>query len=637
MAGLEPLMEQNFLEYASYVIVDRAIPEFRDGLKPVQRRILATLQKMDDGKFHKVANVIGETMKLHPHGDASIGEALVVLANKEYFIDKQGNFGNIITGHAAAAARYIECRLTDLARETLFSRALTSYRPSYDGRNQEPVFLPAKLPVLLLLGTEGIAVGMSTRILPHNFVELLEAQIKILKNQRVELYPDFPTGGIVDVTEYEDGRGKVRVRARIEPVDEKTIVIREIPFGTTTESLIASIEAAAQKGKVKIASINDYTTDKVEIEIGLPRGINASEVVPQLFAYTECEMSVNSNIVLIKDRHPAELAITELLRALTEQLREQIGAELAFELSELKDKRYWLSLERIFIEKRVYKRIEEATSDEAVMRECHLGLAPYLKELERAVSDEDIRRLLDIPIRRISRFDLEKNRRDLRDIAAAIARVEGQIARLTQTTIQYLKDLLKKHGDRYPRRSELTKFEVVDLRAVARQDIRVAYDPETGYFGSEVKTPSHQLTVSEYDRILIVTKDGAFRIVRPAEKMFIEGQVVYLERFDEEQGQVFTVVYRDKDKNAFAKRVYIKSYIRDREYELIKDKAGHLDYLIPGEASGKIAMEFVPRKRARLKGTQFNLNKLALMGVSARGVRLAPHPVAKLRRLKPGE
>ncbi|MCU0663573.1 MAG: DNA topoisomerase IV subunit A [Myxococcota bacterium] len=634
MTGLEPLMERNFLEYASYVIVDRAIPELRDGLKPVQRRILSTLHKMDDGKFHKVANVIGETMKLHPHGDASIGDALVVLANKEFFIEKQGNFGNIVTGHSAAAARYIECRLTELARETLFSKALTIYQPSYDGRNKEPVFLPAKLPVILMLGTEGIAVGMSTRILPHNLSELLEAQVKLLQHESVHLFPDFPTGGIIDVSEYADGKGKVRVRARIDVADEKKIVIHEIPFSTTTENLIASIEAAAQKGKVKISSINDFTTDRVEIEIGLPRGVYASEVVPQLYAYTECEVSITSNILVINERHPVELGVSELLRTLTDQLRDQIGLELEHELGELKEKRHWLNLERLFIEQRVYKRIEDATTDEDVRRECYLGLRPFFDKLEREVSDEDIKRLLDIPIRRISRFDIEKNKRDLEDNDIAVAKVEVKLARLTHTTVQYLKGLLKKYGGNYPRRTEITSFESVDVRAVARQNIKVGYDPETGYFGCEVKGSQYQLTVSEYDRILIITRDGAFRITGPSDKMLIEGEVVYLDLFDQNNGQTFTVVYRDKQKNAFAKRVQIKRFIRDREYELIKDKDGRLEYLIPGESKGQVRLDFVPAKRQKVSNIVFDMNTLELTGVSARGTRMAPKPVSKLRWLK---
>ena len=323
MANLDPLMRRNFLEYASYAILDRAIPDLRDGCKPVQRRILHTLFEMHDGRFHKVANVIGETMKLHPHGDASIGDALVVLANKDYFIERQGNFGNLLTGHPAAAARYIECRLTPLALETLFNPNLTEFVPSYDGRSDEPVFLPAKLPVMLMLGVEGIAVGMATRILPHNFVELLRAQIAILSGKPFKLLPDFPQGGLMDVSEYDDGRGKVKVRALIDARGEKTVVIREIPFGTTTETLIASIEAASQQGRVKIAAIDDYTTDKVEIELELARGVYADEVIPQLYAYTECAVSVSSSVLAIRDRKPVEMTVTEVLDELTEQLRER--------------------------------------------------------------------------------------------------------------------------------------------------------------------------------------------------------------------------------------------------------------------------------------------------------------------------
>jgi len=329
-----------------------------------------------------------------------------------------------------------------------------------------------------------------------------------------------------------------------------------------------------------------------------------------------------------------ELPVTELLQALTEQLRFQIGVELKVELAELKDKKHWLNLERIFIEKRIYQRIEEATSDEDIRLECYKGLDPYVKSLERPVSDEDIKKLLDIPIRRISRFDIEKNKRDLADVAFAIAKVDSKIAKLTQTTINSIKALLKKHGDRYPRKSEIASFEVVDLRAVARQNIKVAYDPETGYFGSEVKGAQYQLTVSEYDRILIITRDGAFRIVGPVEKILIEGEVVYLDLFDQDKGQVFTVVYRDKGKTAFAKRIQIKRFIREREYEIIKDKAGRLDYLIPGEVSGQIRLDFVFSKRARISNVVFDMGKLEFVGVSSRGTRMAPKPVSKLRFLK---
>jgi topoisomerase-4 subunit A len=626
-------MADNFLQYASYVIVDRAIPDIRDGLKPVQRRILTTLSRMDDGKFHKVANIIGDTMKLHPHGDASIGDALVTLANKEYFIEKQGNFGNILTGHPAAAPRYIECRLTDLAKETLFRKALTRYRPSYDGRTEEPESLPAKLPVILLLGAEGIAVGMSTRILPHNFGELLEAQIKVLKNEPMELFPDFRTGGVVDVSEYDDGNGRVRVRARIEKKDSKTVTIREIPYGTTTESVIASMEAAAQKGKVKIGAINDFTTEAVEIEVGLARGVYADEVIPQLYAHTDCEVSVSCNMVMIKDRQPVEMSVSEVLCSLTDQLRGLIKAELELERDLLLDKKHWLDLERIFIENRIYKRIEEAETEEQVHSEVREGLAPHLKELKREVTDDDIARLLGIPIRRISRFDIEKNRKDIDTTVKALKQVRGKLRKLTPTTIAYLEHLIETYGPRFPRRSEISTFETVDVRAVSRHNLRVSYDAKTGFFGTAVKGDRHQLDVSEYDKILLVSRDGSYRITGPEDKVLIP-KVIYCKVFDPEEGVQFTVVYRTKDKIVYGKKIHIKAFIRDREYELIKGRDGRVDLLIEGGCNDAVHLDFVPRKRQRVHEADFDLGELEPTGVGARGRRLAPKPVARIKRIR---
>ncbi len=637
MTDLKPLMERNFLEYASYVIVDRAIPDLRDGLKPVQRRILATLFKIDDGKFHKVANIIGDTMKLHPHGDASIGDALVVLANKEFFIERQGNFGNIITGHSAAAPRYIECRLTELARQTLFSKELTETRPSYDGRNTEPVFLPAKLPILLMLGTEGIAVGMATRIMPHNFCELLRAQIAVLKNRPFELLPDFATGGLVDVTEYDDGRGKVKVRARIDISSEKTIVIREVPFSTTTESLIASIENAAGKGKVKISSIDDFTTDTVEIEIGLPRGVYADEVVPQLWAHTDCEVSVSSNMVMIRDRRPVELSVTEVLCILTDQVRGILKAELELELGHLEDQRHWLTLERIFIENRIYKRIEEATTAEAVKYEVYAGLETYEELLVRAVTDDDIERLLKIPIRRISQYDIDRNREEIKKTEKEMAAVKRRLRKLTETTIGYLEGLLKCFGGQFPRRTEITTFESVDVRTVARHNLKAAYDPETGFFGTAVKGEKYQLSLSEYDKVLVISKDGSYRIIGPEEKFLIPGKVIYLDVFDPEEGAHFTVVYRDNGRIAWAKKIHIRAFIHNREYELIKGKEGKVDLLLPGGSDDTIHMDFVPAKRQRVREARFDLSILEEVGASARGRRLAPKPVLKLRKMRQSE
>lgn len=634
MAQLDSLMRENFLEYSSYVVLDRAIPDIRDGLKPVQRRILHTLFTMADGRFHKVANVIGESMKLHPHGDASIGDALVVLANKEFFIERQGNFGNLHTGHPAAAARYIECRLTDLALETLFHKPLTDFVPSYDGRTQEPVFLPAKLPVVLMLGTEGIAVGMATKILSHNFVELLEAQIDILEGRGVELFPDFQQGGLMDVDAYDDGRGKVELRARVNVRDKKKVVITEIPFGTTTESIIASIEAAVQKGRVKIASIDDFTTESVEIELTLARGVTAKELVPQLYAYTDCSVSISSNLTVIRNRRPEELTVTEIITDLTVALKAQIKAELEYDRDQLVDKKHWLTLEQIFVEKRVYKSIEEATTAEAVRSEVMQGMAKYKKLFVRPMVDDDVTRLLEIRIRRISAYDIEKNRKDIEEIQKGIKAIDAKLRNMKKTAITYLKDLIAKYGDRFPRRTEITRIKAVDKKAVARQNIKLSYDPESGFFGSDVRGEAHKMTVSEYDLILGIASDGTYRVMPPPEKVLFTGKLLYCELFDSDVGVEFTVVYRDKQKIAFGKKIKIERFIRNREYQLIKDKAGKLDLLLLGDDTGKVDLSFVPAKRQRLKGASYDLAGLQPTSATARGARLAAKPVAKIKFTK---
>ncbi len=631
MAHLESLMQRNFLEYSSYFVLDRAIPELRDGLKPVQRRILHTLFSMSDGRFHKVANVIGETMKLHPHGDASIGDALVVLANKDYFIEKQGNFGNLATGHRAAAARYIECRLTDLALETLFHKSLTEFVPSYDGRSPEPVRLPAKLPVILMLGTEGIAVGMATKLLPHNLTELWEAQIAVLDGKPVDLFPDFPQGGLMDVDAYEDGRGKVEVRARVNVRDKKHVVISEIPYGTTTESIIASIEAAAQKGRVKVSSIDDFTTDHVEIDLTLARGVTAKEVVPQLYAYTDCSVSISSNVTVIDNRKPVQLTVTDIINVLTEQLKLQLKAELEFDREQLLDKQHWLTLEQIFVEKRVYKRIEEAKTEESVRSEVMKGMAKYKKLFVRPMVEEDVKRLLEIRIRRISAYDIEKNRRDILEVEKQISALDKKLRNMKKTTILYVKALIEKYSDRFPRRTEITRIKAVDKKAVARQNIKLSYDKDSGYFGSDVRGQQFKMTVSEYDLILGVASDGSYRIMPPPEKILWTGKLIHCEPFDPDKGAEFTVVYRDKQKIAYGKRVRIEKFIRNREYHLIKGKAGKLDLLLAGDAQGTLKLDFVPAKRQRVKKAEYDLVDLQFISPTARGSRLAPKAVAKMK------
>ena len=624
-------MEQNFLEYASYVVVDRAIPDIRDGCKPVQRRILSTLHGMDDGRFHKVANVVGDTMRLHPHGDASIGEALVVLANKEYFIDKQGNFGNIVTGHAAAAPRYIECRLTDLARETLFNKKLTETRPSYDGRREEPVFLPAKLPVVLLLGIDGIAVGMATHILPHNFNELLEAQIRILEDKSVSLLPDFQQGGLLDVSEYEDGGGRVRVRTRLDVArNKKTITIREIAFSTTTESLIQSIESAAQKGKLKVASIEDRTGEDVEIVLHLPRGISADEVEPQLYAYTQCEVSVAPNLIVIDNGRPCDLTVTEVLHRLTRQLEDQIRDELRLELEELEDRQHYLTLEQIFIENRVYKRIEEARTADEVHQAVWQGMHQFRMFFVRDMVEDDVRRLLEIRIRRISTYDIEKNRRQIEDVGKSIKASERRLRSLKKTTIAYLEDLLEKYGDRYARRTEIAEFDAVSKKEVARQNLKLSYDPRTGFFGTSVRGSKFEITVSEFDRILVMSADGSYRVVSPPDKLFVGKRAPAIERFDEEGGLVLTVLYRDDDKMAWAKKVHITGFIRDKEYRLVRGDKPRLDKVFVGESDKLVHLAYVPMKRQRRKEDWFELSGLDFCGAGARGKRMGSKPVAKV-------
>ena len=631
MSQLESLMKDHFVEYASYFILDRAIPELRDGLKPVQRRIMHTLFRMNDGRFHKVANVIGDTMKLHPHGDASIGDALVVLANKDYFIERQGNFGNLLTGHPAAAPRYIECRLTELALETMFHPALTDFVPSYDGRNEEPVVLPAKLPVVLMTGAEGIAVGMSTKILPHNLPEIWKAQIAILQKKKFSLYPDFQQGGLMDVSAYEDGAGKVDLRAKIESRDRKTVVIREIPFGTTTEGLIASIESAVQKGRVKISSIDDFTTDKVEIELSIARGSDAKEVIPQLYAYTDCSVSVSSNLNVIHERKPVQMTVTAIAQALTAALKDQLKRELEYDREQLIDRKHWLTLEQIFVEKRVYKDIENKKTSEAVKQAVWDGMQKHKRLFVRPMVDEDVTRLLEVRIRRISAYDIERNRKEIEDIDKKIKAIERQLRNMVKTTIGYLEGMIEKYGDQYPRRTKITEIKAVDKKAVARQNLRLSYDKKSSFFGTEVRGDQFKMTVSEFEHVLGIAKDGTYRIMNAPEKVLFTGPMIYAELFDPEAGVEFTVVYRDKKKIAFAKKIKIEKFIRNREYRLIKDAGGRIDHLLPAGETGIVHMDFVPAKRQRLKKAEFDLSTLEMTSPTARGARMAPKPVGKLK------
>ena len=624
---LHKLFDSNFLEYTSYVIKERAIPAIEDGLKPVQRRLLQTLHNMDDGRYHKVANVVGETMKLHPHGDASIFAALVNLANKGFLIDRQGNFGNIYTGDQASAARYIECRLSPLALEVMFNKDLTEYVESYDGRTTEPVSLPAKIPLLLLQGAEGIAVGMATRILPHNFRELLQAQIAILTEQDFEIFPDFPQKGLIDITDYDQGNGKVRCRARIKEKNEKTITITEIPYGTTTTSLIDSIEKAAKSGKIKIMSISDYTAEEVEIEIKLPRNIYAKDTIKALYAFTDCEVPLNTNLTLIRGDFPETSTVDEVLKFNTEKLVDDLTRELEIELSRLSQKLHARLLDQIFIEERLYKEIEEVTTYERVVSTVDESLKPYIKRLEQPVTREDIERLLEIRIKRISRYDIDRQAKEIGAIRKDIKEIKISLQDVVGYTINYLEKLLESYGDDFPRLSEITEFSEVKARKVALSNLTVGYNRETGFLGHSIKAENEQndivFSCSEYDRLLLIFSSGMYKVVPVPEKLFVGEELEYAAVF--EKNVVFNIVYRDGVENlAYVKRFRSPKFILDKEYYLFPPhKRSRILLLLLGE--GKHArVSLVPSRRARSNIVEIDFDQFLLKNASAKGKRVSP-------------
>lgn len=632
--SLHKLFDDNFIDYTSYVIRERAIPDVADGLKPVQRRILQTLHNMDDGRFHKVANVVGDCMKLHPHGDASIFAALVNLANKGYLIGRQGNFGNIYTGDSASAARYIECRLSPLARETMFNKDLTEFVDSYDGRMKEPVTLPAKIPLLLMQGGEGIAVGMATKIMPHNFCELLEAQKGILRDEPFEIYPDFPLGGSMDVSAYEEGNGKIRVRARIEEKNEKTITIKDIPYTTTTESLIESVEKAARAGKLKIMSINDYTAEEVEIEIKLARGIYAADTIKALYAFTDCEVSISPNLTVIQNNNPAVLTVPEVLRYNTDKLVRDLETELKIELGRLKEKLHAHLLEQIFIEERLYKQIEECKSYSAVIQTIDEGLEPFKDKLIREVSKEDIERLLEIRIKRISRYDIDKKKKDIKAVRDNIKAVEKHLKDMIGYTISYLDDLLTRYGHLYPRKTEIATFSEVEARKVALSNLTVGYDREGGFIGHAVKAAKTEepLSCSEYDKLLLIYEGGMYKVINVTDKLFVGHDLLWYGKYDEKM--LFNVVYRDGKQNlAFVKRFKSPKFIMEKEYRLFPEhKRSQILYLSTGE-TGRVRVHLTPSKRARHNYVDCAFAEFLVKGAQALGKRVSPRPVRRVAEL----
>jgi topoisomerase-4 subunit A len=626
---LKRMVDRNFLEYASYVIRDRAIPDIDDGLKPVQRRILYSLHRNDDGKFIKVANIVGYCMQFHPHGDASIADALVTLANKQYLIERQGNFGNVFTGDPAAASRYIECRLTDLARDELFNDELTEFVPTYDGRKEEPVALPARLPMLLLLGAEGIAVGLATRILPHNFNELLEAQVHILHDEPFEVYPDFPQGGLMDVSGYDRGRGFVRVRARIEIRDPQALVIRELPFGTTTDSLIASIEDAARKGKLKLKTINDFTAGSVEIEILLQPEQEAGRAIDALYAFTQCEFQIPSRIMVIRDRRPAEMDVEEVLRHNTTRLLDLLKKELKLRQKRLTEDLHRRTLVQVFVEQRLYKPIEGCRSQEEVDQVVRQGLVPYRDQFQRDLTNGDVEMLLGIPIRRISQFDLDKNHGEMQAIRDDLTEAGRNLANLVPYAVRYLRNLQRKHAPLFPRRTEIAPFEAVAVRDLTASELTLSHDREKGYLGHKIAGTA-LFQCSSLDKLLLVWKDGRYKIVSPPEKLFVDAGLIHCAVLDRER--VLTVVYGD---SFFT---YIKKFIpggsvTNREYRCIP--RGSEIRLLADDDPPLLYVRYAGSETQTIKQQEFPTEPLPVKDRESRGAMLTSKKTSYIGKTKP--
>jgi topoisomerase IV subunit A len=618
-------MDSSFLQYASYVIRDRAIPNLADGLKPVQRRILWSLHEKDDGRFIKVATISGHCAQYHPHGEAAISDALVVVTNKRYLIEGQGNFGNIFTGDPAAAPRYIECRLTELARHEIFNDELTELVPSYDGRNQEPVTLPAKLPVLLMLGTEGIAVGMSCRILPHNFPELLEAQIAILKKQPFKCLPDFQTGGLMDAREYADGKGSIKVRAKIKVKDESTLVIKEIPPTTTTESLIASIEDATRKGKLKVRSVNDFTSEEVEIEIKAPQGVSAEQLVDALYAFTGCETTISSRIIVIKENRPVEMTVSEVLRENTAKLVKDLKRQLDLKEKKLQEELHFKTLVRIFIENRIYKKIEQCRTNEAVLLAVQEGFKPFRNEMYRDLADSDVEMLLGVRIRRISLFDINKHRQEMDQVKAALEETRKHLQNVTKYAIAHLEGLLEKYGPIYPRLTKSSRYDEVEAREVAFKAFKVAYDRESGYVGHKVSGEEFRVDCTKFDKLIMVFKDGHYKVIELPEKLFVGPDMVHCGL--PERDRVFTLAYTNREAT-YLKRFTFGGTILDKVYHCIPPKSKILFF--EPDTPAELYIKYKPAPYQKINQQTCKPAEVEAKGAKTRGRQISIKDVSSI-------
>jgi len=638
------MYEDYFLDYASYVILERAVPALNDGLKPVQRRLLHAMKDMDDGRYHKVANIIGQTMRFHPHGDASIGDALVQMGQKDLLIDCQGNWGNILTGDGAAAPRYIEARLTKFALHVAYSPKVTTWQLSYDGRANEPLHLPMKFPMLLAMGVEGIAVGLSTKILPHNFIELIDASIKVLQEKSFKILPDFPTGGIADFTNYNDGeRGsRVRVRARISQLDKSTLVITEIPFSTTTSSLIDSVLKANDKGKIKIKKIEDNTAENVEILIHLPPGISPDKTIDALYAFTNCEVSIAPLACSIHEDTPLFIGVREVLRRSTEATKGILKAELEIRLSELQEQWHFASLERIFIENKIYRDIEEAETWEQVIEFIRKGLSPHIQHLMREVTDEDIARLTEIKIKRISKFDSDKANDKILELEGKIEAVKHDLAHLTDFAINYFKDLKERFGKGRERKTEIATFDSVEAAKVVIRNQKLYVNREEGFVGYGMKRDEYVCDCSDIDDIIVIRKDGKFSVSKVKDKAFFGKDIEYVAVWKKgDERTVYNVIYLDgASKVSYVKRFSVTSITRDREYDITQGSKGSRLLYFTANPNGEAEVVTVMlRQLAKLKKLKFDLDfaDIAVKGRASKGNIATKFSVKRIELKERGE
>ena len=631
-------MYQNwFLDYASYVILERAVPHINDGLKPVQRRILHSLRELDDGRYHKVANVIGHTMKYHPHGDASIGDAMVQVGQKELLLDMQGNWGNVATGDRAAAPRYIEVRLTPFALDVVYNKKITNWSASYDGRGKEPVTLPVKFPLLLTHGVEGIAVGLSTKILPHNFNELIDASIKVLKGVKPRIYPDFYSGGSADFSNYNDGLrgGKVRVRAKIHQEDKHTLIVSELPFSTTTTSLINSILRANDKGKIKVKKVEDNTAEHVEIAITIPAGISPDKTIDALYRFTDCEVSISPLSCIIEDDRPKFLGVSEILKQSTEHTLNLLKQELEVNLSELQEKWHFASLERIFIENRIYHKIEELDNWKEIIATIHKELKPHTKNLLRDVTDEDVERLTEIKIKKITKFDLNKANEELLKLEAKIEEIKGYLANLTDYAIDYFKNLKTKYGKGKERKTEIKTFESIDATKVVVANKKLYINKEEGFIGTAMRKDEFVCDCSDIDDIIVFKKDGSMQVVKVGSKVFVGKGIIHCAVFKKkDERTIYNMIYKDgKSGTSMMKRFPVKSITRGKDYGLTKSEKGSKVLYFTANPNGEAETVTVHLKKlAKLKTLKIDVDfaELAIKGKGSGGNIVTKKTVRKV-------